>query len=112
MERKIIQLAIMPEGDMTQPAVIGLCNDGSVMVLSESKSYWTELTPIPQKPVERNFIGQNPAQVASRAYREGHNDRVDKKSVEQNPYAKQGSTKEITDWREGWTRAAGLDYKV
>lgn len=58
MQRKIIQLAIMPEGDMTQPAVIGLCDDGSVMVLSESKSYWTELPPIPQKPIERNFIGQ------------------------------------------------------
>lgn len=59
MQRKIIQLAILPESAKTKSEIMGLCDDGSVMVLSQDSKYWSELPPIPQKPVERNFIGQN-----------------------------------------------------
>lgn len=58
MQRKIIQLTIIQETSRTASEVMGLCDDGAVMVLSQDASYWKELPTIPQKKLERDYIGQ------------------------------------------------------
>lgn len=56
--RKIIQIAAISEGDSTHSAVVALCDDGSIHCLGMKEDTWNELPPIPQKLVERSFIGQ------------------------------------------------------
>lgn len=58
MQRKIIQLAVHSEGEETLAGIYALCDDGSVFGFYQPDQIWEELPPIPQKPVERDYIGQ------------------------------------------------------
>jgi len=53
-ERRIIQLTIVQESDTMRPAIVGLCNDGTVLMIKcadffNNREHWeVSALPIPQ----------------------------------------------------------------
>lgn len=51
MERKIIQISAYSEGETSQPCIIALCSDGTVLgvpIVRGVPKAWVEFPPIPQ----------------------------------------------------------------
>lgn len=100
MQRKVIQIAVQSEGDSTMPGLFALCDDGSMYVFSVESKQWGEIPPIPQKPVERSFIGQKKEE--SKAYHNGFNDGLTFAPMK-NPHMP--GTEEYRDYDKGWCEA-------
>lgn len=48
MNRKIIQIAVLIEGDLTAPGLFALCEDGSLHLFTVGGKTWSEVPPIPE----------------------------------------------------------------
>jgi len=93
MNRKIIQIAVLTEGDLTAPGLFALCEDGSLHLFTVGCKTWSEVPAIPEP--------KSSQETRSIWYKEGYQKGINGLSTGC-PYTSVGLERE--EWQDGYIR--------